>query len=133
MSHEAGTVKIPSASTHSARHIVHASPQRPFVGFSVGFGDVPQQTQRLPGADGTQTDVTRAQRFVELPVISVAVGVSMVGRALATQTPSESAYPTLQVYSHFVAVHALTRDRVMFDTSPVSSPSHRAALVGVGH
>ena len=86
MSHVAGTVKTPVMSCHSARHVVPASPPRPVVGLSVGFVVVLlQQTPRRKRGDGDQTEVTRAQRVAELPVIAVAVGLSMAGRAFPRQ------------------------------------------------
>ena len=134
MSHVAGTMKTPVMSCHSARHVVPASPPRPVVGLRVGFVVVLlQQTPRRKRGDGDQTEVTRAQRVAELPVIAVAVGLSMAGRAFPVQTPPTSINPAEQVYSHFVAQQVLVRLLVTFEVRPVSSPVQRSVLVGTVH
>jgi|GEM_PF-2635603 len=57
----------------------------------------------------------------------------MAGRAFARQTPPLNEDPVLQVYSHFVAEQALTRERVGLEVSPASSPVQMVAPVGTDH
>jgi hypothetical protein len=54
------------------------------------LSDVPQHTPRRVSGDGTQTEVTVAQRVAELDVIAVAVGVVMVGATLAADTTTST-------------------------------------------